>query len=504
MTFKTRLMKITDALNGYPDCILTGAVFFVSILALIPAWVNYDIISMDGAVLYVPVAKLFLEGNFYEALYGKLEPLFPLPLYEFLIFMTAKITGFSLETSSRLVASSAYVLGSIGIYKITKEIANNKIAALISVLFYLSNRKLLEYSVDCLKESLLICLILWANFLIIKGINSTGRKKPIYFISGIFLFLSGIMVRGTSLIFLTAWLIIWIFHKKDNFLIRALVFIVPVTAVMTLIVTMPDIPLFRNSLNIPEYLGGFGASYSNTTDFMNAVTNLMSDFMAKTYYLAGFFGIIGIYFYRSTPYAKHLAITLLIFFEVFLGMGWNNTGREAIRYMIAPIIYLLPIASYAVVSSIGSSSKFLKYLAILAVISAPFLWAGKAFTPPDADRLARKEAGVWIMSKCGKEKVIITNRRRIAFYAQGYPAMNNVFPDFKKKHMAIGWEREAGTVRLKDVIEQKTLKKVVAMDYLSDDFAKSWVSMLDDLGIKPDRKFRSIYVYIPQANIDCR
>ncbi len=502
MSFKTRLMKITDALNGYPDCILTGAAFFVSILALIPAWVNYDIISTDGVYFYIPVAKLFLNGNFHEALYGKLEPLFPLPLYEFLIFMTAKITGFSLETSSRLVASSAYVLGSIGIYKITKEIANNKIVALLSVLFYLSNRKLLEYSVDCLKESLLVCLILWANFLIIKGINSTGRKRLICFVSGIFLFLSGIMVRGTSLIFLAAWLIIWIFHKKDNFLKRALVFIVPVTAVMTLIVTMPDIPLFRNSLNIPDYMNRFGASYSNTADFMNAVTNLMSDFMAKTYYLIGFFGIIGIYFYRTTPYAKHLVITLLIFLGIFLGMGWNNTGRESVRYIIAPIIYLLPIASCAVSSSIGSSSRFMKILAILAIISAPFLWAGKAFTPPDADRLARKEAGEWILSECGAEKDIITNRRRIAFYAQGNPAIIDVYPDLNKMDKAIAWGRETRNVKLKDVIDQKSLKKVVAVDYLSDDFAKSWVSMLDDLGIKPDKKFRSIYVYIPQPNID--
>ncbi|HEY9161953.1 MAG TPA: hypothetical protein VIS94_12830 [Desulfomonilia bacterium] len=310
------------------------------------------------------------------------------------------------------------------------------------------------------------------------------------------------MVRGTSLIFLAAWLIIWIFHKKDNFLTRALVLIIPVSITVFLIITMPDIPLFRNSLNIPRYLGGFGASYSNIADFMNAVTNLISDFMAKTYYLIGFFGIIGIYFYRTTPYAKHLAITLLIYFEIVLGMGWNNTGRESIRYIIAPIIYLLPIASCAVASSIGSSSRFLKYLAILAVISAPFLWAGKAFTPPDADRLARKEAGVWILSKCGPEKDIITNRRRIAFYADGYPAIIDVYPDLNKMEKAIAWGRETRNVKLKDVLEKKSLKKVVAVDYLSDDFAKSWVNMLDNLGIKPDKKFRSIYVYLPSSNIE--
>jgi hypothetical protein len=489
-------------LNGYPDYILMVLVFSISILALIPAWINYDIISTDGVYFYIPVVKLFLKGNFHEALYGKLEPLFPLPLYEFLIFITVKITGFSLETSSRLVASSAYVIGSVGIYKFTKEIANNRATALISVLLYLSHRKLLEYSVDCLKESLLICLILWANFLIIKGINSTDRKKPIYFVSGIFLFLSGAMVRGTSLIFLAAWLIIWIFHKKDNFLIRSLVLIVPVSIAVILIVTMPDLPLFRNSLNIPHYLGGFGASYSNTTDFMNSVTNLMSDFMAKTYYLVGFFGIIGIYFYRNTPYAKHLAVTLLIFLEVFLGRGWNDTGRESIRYIIAPIIYLLPIASCAVVSSIGSSSRFLKYLAILTIVSAPFLWAGKAFTPPDTDRLARKEAGVWILSKCGAEKDIITNQRRIAFYAEGYPAIIDVYPDLNKMDKAIAWGRETRNVKLKDVLSHKSLKKVVAVDYQSDDFAKSWVNMLDELGIKPDKKFRSIYVYLPPPDID--
>jgi hypothetical protein len=56
---------------------------------------------------------------------------------------------------------------------------------------------------------------------------------------------------------------------------------------------------------------------------------------------------------------------------------------------------------------------------VIIIASCPFLWASRAFDPPDLDRLARKEAGQWILTTVGPGKDIISNRERIAFYAQG-------------------------------------------------------------------------------------
>jgi hypothetical protein len=480
---------------------MISIVFFLSVLALIPAWINYDIISMDGVMLYIPVARLFLEGNFYEALYGKYISLFPLPLYETLIFITAKITGLGLETSGRLVAAAAYVLGSIGMYRFSETVFKNRFTALISVLFYLSHRKLLEYSVDCLKESLLVCIILWASYSIFKGVESSS-KKPSYIVSGLLLFLAGAMVRGTSLIFLLAWLVIWVFYKKKGMLNRAMASFLMIAMLAILVVLFPENQFFRNSLDLPNYLEKIGITYSSYLDILYGVYSLLRDFLAKTYYFLTIFGIIGIYQCRETLYAKHLAVTLLLFLEFMLGFGWNETGRESIRYITASIIYIIPIASYAVFSFLSSVKTPLRWVAVIVIISLPFLWAGKAFEPPDPDRLARKEAGEWILSMVGSGQDIVTNRIRIAFYAKGKTAMIStkvmVYSDHKKiPTKTIAWTSRFGGFRIKDIVDGKTLKKIVVIDYSLDEYGKSWIIMLDNLGIKPDKVIRSIYIYLP-------
>ena len=268
------------ALSGFPGYQMAGFVLLLSICAILPAWMNYDIIARDGAGLYIPVARCFLDGRFSEA--QKYVPIFPLPLYETLIFVTAKLSGLTLEVSGRLVSAVSFCAGAVGIYKLTEALFKNRLAGLISVLFYLSHRKLLGYSVDCLKESLFVCMILWANFLVVKGINSNW--KSIYFIFGVILFLAGTLVRSTSLIFVSAWLLIWIFHEKKTMLIKSLVLLALISAITAFLYLNPDSPLFRNnSLNVNLFSQYLKSSFAKPNYIMHASLNFLTQFMAVTY-----------------------------------------------------------------------------------------------------------------------------------------------------------------------------------------------------------------------------
>jgi hypothetical protein len=172
---KHQLSKAFFILDNAPKHIIAGAVFVITLGALVPSWLNYDIIARDRAHLYVPVTKLLLQGRFHEALFGSYNPLFPLPLYEFFISVVARFSGLSLETSGRLVAVMAFVGGSFGIYIDTFLIAKDRSYALLSVILYLSNKQLLKNSVDCLKESLLVGIIIWGNCFIIWGLISNRK-----------------------------------------------------------------------------------------------------------------------------------------------------------------------------------------------------------------------------------------------------------------------------------------------------------------------------------------
>ena len=88
----------------------------ISLAAITPAWINYDIIANDGMGIYVPLTKLLLSGDFKEAFSGVFRQREPFPLYELLMLLVAKITGFEAETAGRLVSVGSFIAGAVGVY----------------------------------------------------------------------------------------------------------------------------------------------------------------------------------------------------------------------------------------------------------------------------------------------------------------------------------------------------------------------------------------------------
>ena len=490
--------KAVISITGIKEKVLSmqdaWLVLAISICAILPAWINYDIISRDGAHLYIPVAKMFLNGEFKEAILSPLRPLF-LPLYEFLVFLMARLTGLGLETSGRLVSVISFLFAAAGLYKVTHILFQNRAVSYLSVLLLIANRELLKCSVDCLKESLLVALVIWGNYFILKGIFS--EKRAGFFSTGCMLFIAGGLVRSTSLIFLAAWGVIWVFHKKTGILIRLLGFLAPIVSIGALYY------LYRHDhWGLLFFRRSYGLSKLTLIDLdmmtlMNYSLNMIRQFLAKWYYILAIFGFAGVYRLRKETYSIFFLLAFTMFF-----FACSLTGFFFIdRYIIAPVIALYPLAAYAIFYSLQSGKTYMKVVAALSILFCIFLWAGKTFTPPDPGKVARKEAGMWILSKIGPEKKILTNRPRIGFYADTTPFVISKFESLEKKNQIIArktpyWKKE--TVRISQLKGKKGLNMALALDMDEESpETKILAKKLASWKLKPDKTFGNIQVYLP-------
>jgi hypothetical protein len=473
-------------------------VFLMSILALIPAWINYDVIALDGANYYVPIARSICEGTFsgYDGSW------FPLPLYENLICCLSRFSGFDFETSGRVISSVFYVIAAMGLYRFTLALSGDKIVGLLSIIFFIANRQLLQCSVDVLKESMLVALIIWGNYFIYVALKSSGDKVS-YLISGIICFAAGSMLRSTVLIFIFSWIFVWIFFRSTYLPVRVISAAV-ILVVLGLILYSADLSYLKRSYSIYDYKASMINSYSGIKDVFLAFIEVIRSFLKRSYYLLGLFGIFGIYInWKSeiSMFAKHSLIALILSFIACLLTGWNYSGRGADRYLLAGIIYIMPITAVAVKKIIsGQKRGFMYWLAIFTIIACPFLWGGKAFARPDIDKLASKEAGVWLLAQLGPNQDVISNRPRINFYANAniVPVAENKKPDSLDK--LIMYRQVDGILfELKDIVMPHEIKKPIAIDLELED-GLLWNKLLVDYGFKPDKKIRNIIIFLPRKN----
>ncbi len=468
----------------------------MSILALIPAWINYDVIALDGANYYVPFARSICEGTFS----GYADSWFPLPIYENLICCLSRISGFDFETSGRLISSVFYVIAAMGLYRLTLALSDEKIVGLLSIIFFIANRQLLQCSVDVLKESMLVALIIWGNYFVYRSLKSSGGKVS-YLISGIICFAAGSMLRSTALVFMFAWIFVWILSPNKYSSIRV-ISAAAILIALGFILYISDLSYLKRSYSIYDYKTSLISSYTDIEYVFLAFIDVIRSFLKRSLYLFGLFGILGVYLNWKSDlsiYARHSFIVLILSFIACLLTGWNYSGRGADRYLLAGIIYIMPMAAVAVKKIISGRKRGLLYwLAIFTIIACPFLWGGKAFARPDIDRLASKEAGIWLLTQLGPNQDVISNRPRINFYANAniVPVAENKKPGSLDK--LIMYRQFDGTLfELKDIVAPKEIKKPIAVDLeLEDGFI--WENLLNSYGFKPDKRFQSIIVYLPK------
>jgi len=432
-------------------------VVLASCLALIPSWLNYDIIANDGAFQYIPVAELFLQGHFREALLTPQLPLFPLA-----IAGVSALTGLDLELSGRLVAAMAFIIAALGIYRLGMLTTRQRWAALLAVLFLITNRELVEDSVDCLKESLLAAFIVWGNVYVLRWVEERRRR---HLVAGILLLLSGGLLRSTALFFVGAWLVLWAFRERRGMALRLGIIASPVAAVLLLWLIDPTLPIFIRSYNLdlifkPDHTPLF---------LLTAAAKTINEFLATGNPLLMLFAFAGLYRLRSGAYARHAAVVLLIYLLIMAMWGHVFSGR----YLLAPIIWVYPLAAYSVHAAWQSRRMVWKTCAGIAVISCIALWGYQAQIPPDPDKLARKEAGQWILAQIGPGREIVSNRPRLVFYAKG------VLVPLKR-------------------ITAHAPHPCIAVDVDTDD-GQRFKARFDQAGVRSDKVFGSIRVYLPKS-----
>jgi hypothetical protein len=497
---KNRTASLDNFLLRFSPVQLGAFIAALSSCLLIPVWYSFDIISKDADHLYIPLAKFMMQMPLREAISGPLVSNFPLPLYEFLLSWTARLSGLPLDTSGRLVASFFFVLGAVGIFFLAEAIFKRRVIALLALLLYLSNRMLLQVSVDCLKETLIVCIIVWGNYFFVKGVD-LGNRIP-YFLIGAAILISGIMARSTSLIFLLAWAALWVVHKREGMLLRIGIIVVPVLLVVGLAIEFPTLHIFKKSLSAKFLVKMSKHAPHSHLSVMSWALEFWVNFLKRSHYLAALFAFCGLYLNRKNTYVRQLSLSLAIFFFLFL---LRKSGSEfSDRYMLALVIYMLPLASAMVVYALESSRyRLATALAWLVILLCPILWAQEAFAPHDLDKLARKDAGRYVLARMGSGQDVITYREQIAFYADGNVMDMVKDPeeqDYGKfvAYRNIDYKTGLNMITMEDVVSNGVVLKPIVMDRLLE-ADRVWIAMLDRQGIKPDKVLRSIYIYLPKA-----
>ena len=454
-------MHLDEKIENMAPGILMALVAATAFFALFPSWLNFDIISKDGAYQYIPMARQILDGEFTKVLLDNPQ----LPLFPLIIAGMSTLTGLNLELSGRIITYAAYILAAMGLFRITVLLFKERGIALLAVLFMLTNRQLAVRSVDCLKETLLIACVIWGNYFILEGIWALARKWP-YYLAGVSLLLAGALFRSTSLIFLCAWLVMWVFRKREGWQVRAVLFTVPFVLALAAWKLVPDLPIFGKG---SYHLGFLFSSTSGIRDALGTGMKVIGSFFSTANVVVILFGLYGLYRLRKSPYAAHVLLTLAM--TLLIIVFWRYQSK---RYLLAPIVWMYPLCAYFVAEALRSARASLKAFGSFAIVVCLAFWVHLALTPPDPDKLARKESGEWILSRLGPDQEILSNRDVLVFYAQGKPLPLSSFD------------------------EESSRSLVLAIDVLHED-GKALEAKMLSLGRKPDRRFRTISVYLPHA-----
>lgn len=443
---------------GRYDVALVGLCAF---LGLIPAWLNYDVISKDGAFQYIPMAKAFLGGSFRDTLLNSPQ----LPLFPLIMAAVTKATGLDLELSGRAISYFGYVLACMGMYQLSSLLFRNRAVSCLASLFIATNALLMKCSVDCLKESVFLCAIIGANILAVRGLSAAGRRWP-WYLGAAASFGAGALLRSTALVFLCAWLILWVFHKSRGRYARAALLAAPVAAFYALWFFVPEFSLFRKS---SYQLGGFFGSMHGMQDFFRSLGSVPLNFFDNGNPVLMFFAFYGLHRRGKDFYSCHVLLTLGIF-SLILALWLFSSGR----YYLAPVAWAYPLAAYGVLEAFSSRRRVYRAASAVAVLSCLVMWGYRSALPPEPDKVAWKEAGAWIREELGPGREVVSNQERLVYYAQGKP-----FP-------------------LSAYREGKGGGRVLAIDARKKAGAELDARMRA-LGYEPARRFRQVSVYLPDG-----
>ena len=422
-------------LKGRRDNVFTGALakedrnnliilFSCGLLLRLYAFSQIYLISIDGAFQYIPVAKLFFQGDYVQAL---TQP--QLPLYPFLIGIFSHITG-DFELAGQLISIVFSLLAVLPLYLIGKSLFGPG-AGFWAAALYIIHPLMLQCSVDVLKEGLLIFAffssvyyslrflqegkgiwLFWTVAFAVVGALARILILEILMVLGLWLGYGALRgrLRERRLAYRYLWVVVPILGG-------ILVFVIAGIWEWDLLTTKKMYGLLHNF-----FVQGFGDQRPYLSQIGAGTLYILGRFVEKAYpvpFLLALFGLGWRIKVRGfDPEERYLILLMAILIISF----FPNLYASA-RYLL-PAIFLLYLWAGFGFAKIWEllARRFPRHpllnamipIVALLITSIPF-----SLQPQRLDKIGRKEVGLWLREQSASSPVIITNIPRVAYYAEG-------------------------------------------------------------------------------------
>ncbi len=418
-----------------------------------------SIISLDGAFQFIPIAKLFTEGDFKAALgHGQL------PLYPILIALVSK-TGLDLETSGRLISLVFSLMTIFPLYFLTKGIFNSKIA-FISCIFFAIHPYFARFSVDVLKDSLYVFLFIFSIWLGWRALE--GKALFPFLILGVFGGLTYLTRPDGLEIFLAmvGWILFYqLPRSRKEYVRRACAFLLLCATIFALAVPYilhihkttgrwtisrtkhisallgqeKDVAqkYFGEAGNLPEKMGPsvtrrvLPVLYYGVRKAQNVFHPLLILF-----FLIGLIARKAIRFQKGELYllsffVLHFTVLYLFIFHYSLWdkgqlIGTHLSGRHFLPSLAISFSWMS--AGFFVINDrtvdwfekrkpLYSITHQKVFIIILVIIFGSVL--PKTLKSVRSEKIGRKDIGLWIKNREIAKPLILTDAPRVAYYAGG-------------------------------------------------------------------------------------
>ncbi|MCJ7547008.1 MAG: glycosyltransferase family 39 protein [Deltaproteobacteria bacterium] len=389
------------------------------------AFCGFFMIAIDGAFQYIPVAKLFYDGEYLQAL---LQP--QLPLYPFLISIVTYITG-NFELSGQLLSIIFSLLALFPLYLIGRSLFGPK-AAFWTTILYLANPLMLNCSVDVLKEGLLVFLFLSSVYCSLRFLQE--GKGP-WLLGTLAFSAAGALVSMISLavlVVLGVWLGYGVLRGRaqERRLVYRYLWVVIAVAGTILIFLMPGLLgwefwITKKPYKVVEgiFYRWFVYEWPSLSQIVKSCLSIISRFIAKTYPVPFVLALFGLGWRIKTREFSAEEKYLALLIGLLIAILFTHLYASG-RYHLLAIFLLYLWAGFGFVKIKELlDTRFTRYRRLTAAIPVILILFGAllpiSLHPPRLDKLGRKEVGVWLREHTLAPPLILTDDPRVAYYAGG-------------------------------------------------------------------------------------
>jgi len=383
------------------------------------AFTQIHLISLDGAFSYIPVARLFSEGRYIEALQQPRLPLFPL-----LISLLSHLTG-SLELAGKIISMTFSLLAIVPLYCIVRYVVNSQVA-FWATLFYLVNPLMVQCSVDVLTEGQIVFFFLASVYCSLRFIE---QKSWNWLLFTLIFVLLGAMTKLTTLI-IPIVMIIWLGYKGARTMVRdknpkdLIILCEIVGGIIVLILIGMWFWKARDPFEIVQnlFIRWIGRETPGFSHVLHTWGIIVGRFVDAGHPLLLLFMLLGLILRirqkKISPSEWYIGLLVLTTF-IFFFLNLYAVGR----YFL-PIIALLYLwAGYGFEEARDylrlRFKNFPKLASCLPVIVVLVILLPAAFAPQRLNKIGRKEVGRWLKAEGSSSPIIMTNIPRVAYYAGG-------------------------------------------------------------------------------------